>query len=143
MVMQAKEHAILNWNEKEEEDQRLRQTAFPEPFDVQGIFNGIGVPHRLDVVKRTDGTLHLAITGINTILGGTAPTYGRTSGYFELLWTDDTHLWLCVPPHISVDRLDNGDWSELLLEVVRGANGDLELKRKKRDGTEDRYIRQT
>ena len=134
MVAQTKEHVAKNWEDKKRYDQRMRKTAHPEPFDIQGIYDEVGFPQRLHVVKQSDGKTYLSVSGVST---------QAVSGNFELLWKDDAHLWLCVPPHMSIDRLDNGDWADLLFEVARGPSGAMELKRGREDGVEYRYIRQT
>lgn len=138
MVKEAKTHATKNWTEKADKEGRLRRMAFPEPFDIQGTYNGIEIPHQLNVTRSLDGKLFLTMSGVPSVPRQAAPT----SGAFELLWQDDAHVWMCVPPHLSVDRLDEGDWSHVLFTVVRDAAGDVELRRQSKVEVECHFKRQ-
>lgn len=140
MAAGAKQHTIKDWIEKMEEDQRLKDAAYPEPFDIQGTYEGVGFHQKLHIQKEQDGKNYLAVGGTSTRSSISTPA---RSSSFQLVWTADQNLWLCVPPHKSIDRLGDADWSNLLFEVVSNGSQVIELRRKKRDKTVDRYTRQT
>lgn len=139
MMKEASEAAVDDWKNKVGEDQRLIDAAHAGPFDIQGTFEATNFHQTLHVKKASDGKTYLTVSGT---LKSSRTNRLLASQPLQLLWKDDNHLWLCVPPHMSVDRLGDGDWSNVLFRVVRARDGTLELRRKTKDNTEDCYIRQ-
>lgn len=131
MVERAKNRALQNWKEVEQFDVEMRAKAPKIAKDITGDFKGQGFSQQVHI--------HTSLSGNTTIcMSGASTSYN--SGVFDLVWIDENSVKVCVPPHLSIDCLGNGDWSNLEFMVESHGLVVTKLMRKTASGI-DHYVR--
>jgi hypothetical protein len=131
-VEQAMSQTLAQWRKIELEDAKLVGQAPSVDRDLLGVYKAVGFSQWLEITRKTDGKTYITVRG---------PSRTTTSIDFELVWIDKDHVKMCVRPHLCVDSLGDGDWSNLVLHVPGREKLVTELVRKTASG-EDRFSRQ-
>ncbi|KAF2117648.1 beta-lactamase/transpeptidase-like protein [Lophiotrema nucula] len=131
MVEQAKSGAMQKWKEDTQKDMELLEKAPKIHKNITGVFKGDGFSQRLHISTTTDGKACINVSGSST------PYKSKT---FGLIWIDQNSVKVCIPPHLSIDCLGNGDWSDLTFAVKSEGFLVTKLTRKTESG-EDHYLR--
>lgn len=111
---ESRTHAIENWKATMGHDEKLERISLQVPLRLDGIFAGVGFSQQLKIEKR-GGYHQLKVIGP---LVSPLTNKPNESAVFKLFWIDQQSFKLHVPMHMSIDRLDNGEWSELIFKVV-------------------------
>ena len=131
MTQKALKKTLQKWKKIEENDEILAEIAPKIDKDILGIFRLDGFTQRLYISELTPGNIRIQVLGSSN---------SPQSRPFDLIWRDANTLKICVPPHLSIDSLGNGDWSQLELTVESEGRRVNKIIRKTPLG-EDHYSR--
>ncbi|KAH7110057.1 beta-lactamase/transpeptidase-like protein [Dendryphion nanum] len=130
MVNLAMVESRRKWTKRMEKIQYDIEHAPKISKNIEGIFYGDSFSQRLEISKR-NGKHFIAVKGTSA---------SSASDEFQLVWVDKNLLRMCVSPHLSVDSLGNGDWSNLDFKAEGDEQTVTELIRRTASG-EDRFLR--
>ncbi|KAF2124403.1 beta-lactamase/transpeptidase-like protein [Dothidotthia symphoricarpi CBS 119687] len=131
MVRQARIKTLQRWKEVEQKHAQDVRQAPAINKDIEGVFKGVGFGQRLSISKKQDGKMYITVDGPSAL---PLPTE------FELVWVDSSSITMYIPPHLSVDCLGEGDWSNVVFRVEEMDHTVVALLRTTRSG-EDRFSR--
>jgi hypothetical protein len=108
MVKQNKIKALQKWREVEltYAQDLIRAVAVGKRID--GVFKGEGFNQELVISTKDNGKIYITILG---------PVTSPAQTELELMWIDDSSVKMYIPPHLSVDWLGEGDWSQTVFKV--------------------------
>lgn len=131
MVNQAKKKTMEQWKKSLQNDHLLREKAPKINKDILGTFKGQGFSQKLYISVSDSGHTKICIGGSSTPV---------RSSSFDLIWVNENSVKICVPPHLSIDCLGNGDWSNLYFTVQNSGPRVTKLTRETASGL-DHYLR--
>jgi CubicO group peptidase (beta-lactamase class C family) len=108
MVKQARAESLRKWQEVEQKQAQEVNCAPAITKDIEGVFIGDGFSQRLVISKEQNGKTYITVNG---------PLTSALSTKFELVWVDNSSVKMHIPPHLSVDWLGEGDWSNVIFRV--------------------------
>ncbi|KAL6708380.1 hypothetical protein ACN47E_002643 [Coniothyrium glycines] len=130
MVEQAMNRSTLAWRHIEHTQKQEVKNAPAILKAIEGLYKGEGFDQVLKISKR-HGQLRIAVNG---------PLMVDRPAELDLVWIDHLTVNMHIPPHLSVDWLGKGDWSNTRFSVESKEGTVIALTREMPHGHE-RYLK--